>query len=123
MLGYVMVGTNDMDKALAFYDALMPLMDGKRSMPFPKGQSYVFGDKPAPMFVITSASDGEACTHGNGTMFAFNVKTPEKVAEIHAKALELGASDEGAPGPRAGFGEFAYFRDPDGNKLAVFALG
>ena len=120
MLGYVMVGTNDLEKALAFYDGLMPILGGKRSMPFPKGQSYVFGDKPGPMFVVGTPYDGEAGSAGNGTMFAFRVPTTEAVSEAHAKALELGGTCEGEPGPRGGFGDFAYFRDLDGNKLAVF---
>lgn len=120
MLGYLMVGTNDLEKSLAFYDALMPLMGGKRGLPFPKGQSYVFGDKPGPMFVVGTPYDEEPASVGNGSMVSFMVESPEKVAEVHAKALELGAANEGDPGPRGGFGDFAYFRDPDGNKLAVF---
>lgn len=87
MLGYVMVGTNDLEKALAFYDGLMPILGGKRSMPFPKGQSYVFGDKPGPMFVVGTPYDGEAGSAGNGTMFAFRVPTTEAVSEAHPRRL------------------------------------
>jgi predicted lactoylglutathione lyase len=67
--------------------------------------------------------DGNAATVGNGVMVALVVNARDKVDRIHAKALELGAKDEGAVGPR-GDGFYAgYFRDPDGNKLNVFCMG
>jgi predicted lactoylglutathione lyase len=56
-------------------------------------------------------------------MLAIAVDSKEDVARMHAKALELGGTCEGEPGPRGAFGEFAYFRDLDGNKLAVFHTG
>jgi predicted lactoylglutathione lyase len=64
---------------------------------------------------------------GNGNMIALVVDQRAKVDSLHAKALELGGSDEGAPGlrgpegPRAFYG--AYFRDPEGNKICVFRIG
>jgi len=67
--------------------------------------------------------DENPATVGNGTMVALAFDAPEKVDALHAKALELGAADEGAPGPR-GDGSFyaGYFRDPDGNKLNAFCM-
>ena len=123
MLGYVMVGSNDLEKSLAFYDALMPVIGGKRGMPFPKGQSYVFGDTPGPMFVVGTPFDEGSATAGNGTMFSFAVASKEAVTEAHAKALELGGTCEGEPGPRGPWGDFAYFRDLDGNKICAFHMG
>jgi catechol 2,3-dioxygenase-like lactoylglutathione lyase family enzyme len=117
-LGYVCLGSNDFDRACAFYDALTAELGGKRLFPTPHGQMYRLG--AGPMIMVTRPYDGEAATVGNGNMLAINVDAKEDVARVHAKALSLGATSEGEPGPRGAFGEFAYFRDLDGNKLAVF---
>jgi len=117
-VGYVCLGTNDFDRACAFYDALTAELGGKKLFPTPQGVMYRLG--AGPMIMVTRPYNGEAAHPGNGTMLAINVDTKEDVARIHAKALELGCTNEGDPGPRGAFGEFAYFRDLDGNKLAVF---
>ena len=67
--------------------------------------------------------DGNAATVGNGVMVALAVDSTEKVDLLHARALELGGTDEGEPGPRGGNFYAAYFRDLDGNKLNAFVLG
>ena len=75
------------------------------------------------MLCIMTPFDGKAATVGNGTMTAIGVSSRDEVERIHAKALELGGQDEGAPGLRAegGDGFYAgYFRDLDGHKLDVF---
>ena len=70
-----------------------------------------------------NAFDGNPATVGNGVMVALAVDSPETVGKLHAKAIELGGTDEGAPGPRGEGGFYAgYFRDPDGNKLNVFCM-
>ena len=120
-IGYVSVGANDMDKALAFYDALFSLIGGKRMMPTPNGVIYQMAN--GPMFMVTKPYDQGAATKGNGTMIAIQADSKEQVAQLHAKALELGGTCEGEPGPRGAFGTFAYFRDLDGNKLCVFTMG
>jgi catechol 2,3-dioxygenase-like lactoylglutathione lyase family enzyme len=117
-VGYVCLGTNDFDRACAFWDALAPELGGKKLFPTPQGVMYRLGS--GPLIMVTRPHNGEASHPGNGTMLAINVDAPEDVARIHAKALDLGATSEGEPGPRGAFGEFAYFRDLDGNKLAVF---
>ena len=117
-IGYVCLGTNDFDRACAFYDALTAELGGKRLFPTPHGQMYRLGS--GAMLMVTRPYDSQAAHPGNGTMLAINVDAQADVARIHAKALSLGASSEGEPGARGAFGEFAYFRDPDGNKLAVF---
>ena len=77
-----------------------------------------------PSVAITKPFDGEPATVGNGVMVALAAKDQEQVKQLHAKALELGGTDEGAPGPRGDGGFYAgYFRDLDGNKLAAFTLG
>jgi catechol 2,3-dioxygenase-like lactoylglutathione lyase family enzyme len=117
-LGYVCLGANDFDRACLFYDALTGELGGKRLFPTPHGQMYRLG--AGPMIMVTRPYDGSAAAPGNGTMLAINVDAQEDVARIHEKALSLGATCEGKPGPRGAFGDFAYFRDLDGNKLAVF---
>jgi predicted lactoylglutathione lyase len=72
---------------------------------------------------VTKAFDGNAATVGNGVMVALRMDSTEKVDSLYRKAIELGAQDEGAPGPR-GDGFYAgYFRDPDGNKLNAYYMG
>lgn len=117
-LGYVTVGTNDFDRATAFYDALLGEVGGKRLFPTPQGIIYRLGD--GAMMMVTRPYNNEPATIGNGTMVAIAVDSKEDVAKLHAKALSMGGVCEGAPGPRGAFGEFAYFRDLDGNKLAAF---
>jgi len=120
-VGYVCLGTNDFDRACAFYDALLGELGGQRLIPTPQGLLYRLGK--GAMVMVTRPYDQNPATIGNGNMLAIQVDEKEQVARTHAKALELGASSEGEPGPRGAFGEFAYFRDLDGNKLAVFFTG
>lgn len=121
MIGYVTLGTNDLPRAAAFYDALLAEIGAKRQMEFDRGISWgVAPDKPG--LGVLKPFDGEAATSGNGTMVAFAVRTPAQVDAIHAKALALGAKDEGAAGPRGPHFYAGYFRDLDGNKLNVFCM-
>lgn len=120
-VGYVCLGANDFDRATAFYDALLGEMGGKRLMPTPHGLMYRLTS--GAMIMITRPYNDQPATHGNGAMLAIAVDSKDDVARIHRKALELGGTCEGEPGPRGAFGEFAYFRDLDGNKLAVFHTG
>ena len=121
MIGYTCVGTNQLERAVAFYDDLLGLLGAK---PFFKSDRGVgWGVSPdQPMFSVLQPFDGQAATVGNGCMVALAASHPEQVQALHARALALGGSDEGAPGPR-GTGFFgAYFRDLDGNKLAAFCM-
>ena len=122
MIGYVTLGTNDLKRATAFYDALLGEIGIKRIMDF--GRGYAWGttmDKPG--FAVMTPYDGKPATVGNGVMIALVVDSRDKVNAVHAKALALGGQDEGAIGPR-GEGFYAgYFRDLDGNKLNVFCIG
>ncbi|MGH8462195.1 MAG: VOC family protein [Stenotrophobium sp.] len=120
-VGYVCIGTNDFERATAFYDALLGDVGGKRLMPTPKGLLYQLGG--GAMIMITRPHSGEPATVSNGGMLGIKVDSQEQVASLHAKALALGGTCEGTPGPRGGFGHFAYFRDLDGNKLAAFHTG
>ncbi|MEL7545680.1 MAG: VOC family protein [Pseudomonadota bacterium] len=122
MLAYVTLGTNDRDRALAFYDALMPELGAKRL--FDNDRLYFYGSGPgSPMIAIGGPYDEQAATCGNGVMPCLAAADKETVERAYQKALELGAADEGAPGARVPGFYGAYFRDPDGNKLCVAKLG
>ena len=123
MIGYVTLGTNDIQKAAAFYDELLGVIGAKRGMQDDSFIAWTTG-ATAPAISVIKPYDGNAATVGNGTMIAIAVDANDKVDAVHAKALELGAKDEGAAGPRGDSGFYAgYFRDLDGNKLAVFCMG
>jgi predicted lactoylglutathione lyase len=122
MIGYVTLGTNDLERSAAFYDELLKLVGAGRFLETETFIAWaVAPDKPA--LSVTKPYDGDAATVGNGVMVALVVIAPEQVDAIHAKALELGGTDEGAPGPRGEGGFYAaYFRDLDGNKLNAFCM-
>jgi len=122
MIGYVTLGTNDLARATAFYDALLGEIGIKRLMDLGRGVAWGTAmDKPA--LGILTPFDGRPATVGNGVMVALVVDSREKVDRVYRKALELGGKDEGPAGPR-GDGFYAgYFRDLDGNKLNVFCMG
>ena len=125
MIGYVTVGTNDPQKANAFYDELLAIIGLKPGFDHPRGgRMYV---SPAGEFTFGALSpfNGEAAVPGNGNMVALKCETHDQVRALHAKALELGGTDEGAPGWRGDPGGFfgGYFRDPEGNKLCAFRMG
>jgi catechol 2,3-dioxygenase-like lactoylglutathione lyase family enzyme len=120
-IGYICIGTNNFDKATAFYDALLADAGGKRIMPTPPGMLYGIGK--GAMLMVCRPYDGQPATFGNGGMIAIQVDSKEQVAALHAKALALGGTCEGEPGPRGSFGDFSYARDLDGNKLAFFFTG
>ena len=122
MIGYVTIGSNDKDKAAAFYDALMGEIGGKRI--FNNDRLIFWGtEMGAPMIGVGTPYDGEAATVGNGTMVALSVGSRENVDKLYAKAIALGAQDEGAPGERMPGFYGAYFRDLDGNKFVAFMMG
>jgi len=122
MIGYVTLGSNDLTKAVAFYEALLGEIGAKKVMS--NDRMTLFGTGPGtPMLGVCKPYDGNKATAGNGTMIALNVGSEDAVKRVHAKALELGGKDEGAPGAR-GPGFFGgYFRDLDGNKLVAFKMG
>jgi predicted lactoylglutathione lyase len=121
MIGYVTLGTNDLKRAAQFYDQLLADFGAKRRLESERMIFWGAGRGTANLAVMTPY-DKQSAQAGNGNMVALNVDTPAKVDAVHKKALELGAKDEGAPGPRTDTFYGAYFRDLDGNKLAVFCM-
>ncbi len=121
MIGYTTLGTNDFEKSGAFYDALLAELGAKRIVA--DDHIIVWSNKPgAAMLAVIKPHNGEAATVGNGGMIALVVKDLTMIETLHKKALELGGSCEGAPGPRTGNMSFGYVRDLDGNKLAFYCM-
>jgi catechol 2,3-dioxygenase-like lactoylglutathione lyase family enzyme len=126
MIGYVTLGTNDIGRAKAFYDALLSEIGAKRLMTLEEGFTMYGTSMDRPMLAVTPPYNKEEATPGNGGMVALQMKSREQVDAMYAKALELGGSSEGAPGvrPPEEMGFYgAYFRDLDGNKLCAFRVG
>lgn len=122
MIGYVTIGTNDLPRAAKFYDSLLGEVGAKRMM---ENEQFIAWSvrQDAPGLGVTKPFDKKPATVGNGVMVALEAGSAAQVDALHRKALQLGAMDEGAPGPR-GDGFYAgYFRDLDGNKLNFFFMG
>lgn len=127
MIGYVTLGTDDLDRSRAFYDALFGEIGASRLMEMDSGFTLYGTAWGKPGVAVTRPYDGQPARCGNGHMVALAMDSRDKVDRLHARALELGGSDEGPPGVRGEEGERAfygaYFRDPDGNKLCAFRIG
>ena len=122
MIGYVTIGTCDLQRAAAFYDALLAELGGVRFMETNRFISWTTGPGTCGLAVTYPYDRGQAST-GNGTMIALQASCREKVDRVHSRAIELGAQDEGPVGER-GYGFYVgYFRDLDGNKLNVYYFG
>ena len=122
MYSHIMVGTNDLDKAKTFYDAVLGTLgvgpatiDGERGRMF-----YV---TPTGIFAVSKPIDGEAASVANGATIGFAAATPAQADAWHAAGVAHGGvSIEDPPGVReGGFGKLylAYLRDPDGNKICA----
>jgi predicted lactoylglutathione lyase len=121
MIGYVTLGTQDLKRAATFYDAIARELGVGRMM---EDDRFIAWGTPGggAGLGLTLPFDGRPATVGNGVMVALEAKDTAQVDRIHALALSLGGTNEGAPCPREGF-YAGYFRDPDGNKLNAFFMG
>lgn len=130
MIGYVTLGTDNIARARSFYDGLFGSIGAKRIMEFgdEAGGFTMWGsgfDKPG--IAVTNPYNKQPAVAGNGNMTAVPFVKRAQVDSFYDKAIELGGTCEGPPGlrgeegPNAFYG--AYFRDPDGNKLAAFCIG
>jgi catechol 2,3-dioxygenase-like lactoylglutathione lyase family enzyme len=120
---YATFGTNDLEKATAFYDAILGMIGAERLFAIDRG---IFYGRGVMEFGILSPANGEPAAIGNGPMVALDAPSRTVVDAMHAKALALGGVCEGKPGmrdedPNGFYG--AYFRDPEGNKLCAFRIG
>lgn len=121
MLGYVTLGTNDLERAAKFYDAIAAELGTSRMMEWPGAIAWGTPGGSAGIG-ITKPFNGEAATVGNGVMAALEASSKEQIHRLHDIALANGGTCEGPPGPRGDSFYAAYFRDPDGNKLNAFMM-
>jgi catechol 2,3-dioxygenase-like lactoylglutathione lyase family enzyme len=123
MIGYATIGTNDLERATKFYDAVLTPLGGRRT--FANGDRMQFyGSKDTPgMIAVSKPYDEKPATVGNGSMFGLPAGTKEQVDATYAAAMAAGATCDGAPGQRLPTFYGAYFRDLDGNKVCVFNMG
>ena len=122
MIGYVTLGTNDLARSAAFYDAIAAEMGVGR---MGGDDKFIAWGVPggAAGIGLTVPFDGKPATEGNGVMAALEAKDRAQVDRIHALALSLGGTCEGPPGERFEGFYAAYFRDLDGNKLNAYVYG
>jgi catechol 2,3-dioxygenase-like lactoylglutathione lyase family enzyme len=121
-LGYATVGSNRLEEAKKFYDALFESVGVASMFEHPSG-GRLYGSGGAPLFGVLGPYDKLPATCGNGSMIAFKFDSQNEVKAFYGKALELGGKDEGAPGERGPNMFFSYFRDLDGNKLCAYCFG
>lgn len=124
MIGYVMMGTNDLDRAVAFYDAILAQLGLVQVDRVATYAAYAPETaKEGIEFYVTTPFDQQAATPGNGTMIAFEAPSMRALGQFHSVGLQSGGRDEGAPGPREAGSDisYAYIRDPDGNKICAFS--
>ncbi len=117
VISHVSLGTNDYPRAKAFYDAVLATLQIRCVMDFPGAAGY---GRAFPEFWVQTPHDGGRAGVGNGVHVAFLANSVEEVHAFHAQALALGATDDGAPGPRPDYGPdyyAAFVRDPDGHKI------
>lgn len=121
MIAYTTVGSNDLQAAASFYNAIFDALGVKKI--FNSERFITWGtDEQSPMFGIVKPYNKQMATAGNGTMIAIAAGNTNNVNHAHAQALSLGASNEGDPGLRGTNFYCAYFRDLDGNKINLFCL-
>ena len=123
MIGYVMIGTNDLDQGARFYDFLLAPLGLVQVARVETYAAYApKAAKDAIEFYITTPFDQGPATPGNGTMVALAAPTMQALEQFHRLGLQNGGSDEGAPGPREEGSDicYAYIRDADGNKICAF---
>ena len=121
MIGFVMVGTNNLDKAIKFYDTVLNTIELQRVVTNEKYAGYASKNKPDEVeFYVTNPVNKEKASFGNGTQISFLVKSKDLVNNFYNTGLKLGGKDEGAPGIRSG-DYYCYFRDLDGNKVCAIA--
>ena len=120
MIGFVMVGTNDLNKSIKFYDILLESLDLKRTVTNEKYAGYSSKQKSEDIeFYVTNPANKLKATNGNGTQISFIVSSKEIVDNFYNLGIKIGGKDEGAPGVRSG-DYYCYIRDLDGNKICVF---
>lgn len=123
MIGYATIGTNDLEKAKVFYDAVFEPLGGKRTFANGERMQFYAASGTPGMIAISKPYDEQPATFGNGSMFGLPATSTEQVDAVHAAAIVAGGTCDGPPGQRLPTFYGAYFRDLDGNKICVFKFG
>ena len=120
MIGYVMVGTNNLEKAIIFYDEVLKIINltRKDTDEVCAGYTQTNGDGNIE-FYVTKPANLKTATFGNGTQITLLADSKEAVEKFYKIAISKGAVDEGGPGVRKDGNYYAYIRDLDGNKIAA----
>lgn len=121
MLTNILLGTNDLARSEVFYDKLLGLLGAKQAMKNERSILWKSADNGVGI-ALCLPHNGAPATNGNGTMVGLKAGSFEELVNIHATALCLGGTCEGAPGERRPGVFAAYFRDPDLNKFGVFFI-
>jgi catechol 2,3-dioxygenase-like lactoylglutathione lyase family enzyme len=119
MIHHVSLGVTDVERAAAFYDAVLAPLGYRRTFEV-EGVAIAYGEKSPEFWIGGAVDSSRPVSAGNGTHVAFAAPSPEAISQFHAAAMENGGVDEGAPGPRPEYGpdyHGAFVRDPDGNKI------
>tara|TARA_B100001093_G_C26444016_1_gene849410 strand:+ start:75 stop:452 length:378 start_codon:yes stop_codon:yes gene_type:complete len=120
MIGFVMIGTNDLNKAIKFYDVLLAAINLKRVVTNERYAGYSSKEKAESVeFYVTSPVNKKKASYGNGTQISFIVNSKETVDKFYNLGIKLGGKDEGTPRIRSG-DYYCYIRDLDGNKICSF---
>jgi len=117
ILSHVSIGTDDFERAVAFYDRVLPTLGCRRVAEHPGAVAY---GRRFPEFWVQRPFDDGPASVGNGTHVGFIAPSKEAVDDFHGTAIAAGGTDDGAPGPRPDYGEPYYgcfVRDPDGHKI------
>lgn len=124
ILSHVSLGTNQLDRALAFYDKALGALGIGRVVDMSQEHHAVAYGRAYPEFWVQAPFNGKPAEVANGVHIAFHAETPAQVDAFYKAALEAGATDDGAPGPRPIYGQQYYgcfVRDPDGHKIEAMA--
>jgi catechol 2,3-dioxygenase-like lactoylglutathione lyase family enzyme len=122
MIGYTTIGTRDLERSRAFYDAVLKPLGGRRTVAWERSQYYGV-TRDGAMLGVVLPHDGQDASVGNGVMVALQAASPEVIQAVQVAALAAGGTCEGPPGDRGGGFYGAYFRDLDGNKICAYKMG
>ena len=121
MFSFITIGTNNLKKSENFYSKVLKTLNIKRVLKHERyyGYAKINNPKKIELYLIKPFNNKKATT-GNGLMIAFKANSKREVDDFYRIGINLGAKDEGAPGPRHGQDYYAYIRDLDGNKICAF---
>ena len=125
MLGFVTIGTNNIQESSKFYDVVLPLLGIKKDLTTERYIGYAKNDGIEKIeFYLMKPFNKKFANPGNGSMIAFLTKSRFEVDNFHKIAIEKGALNEGCPDlrPSDSGDYYSYIRDAEGNKICAYCL-